>query len=253
MLDPREGLRADGTIRTGARRDRVPPAFEPVIAAALDAFHALGDASAELHLYGSVATGTARPGRSDVDLVAIDVPEDWVRETERRLSERFSRLCRGIGLGRANHDDYLGDGDEAYGNRVFLRHYCVSLAGPDAVRCRSAFPGDARAARGFNGDIGRRLDGWRRGASARQVARKTLFAAAGVVSVRDHTWTTDRGTAARRWAELEPGRQAEIATLLGWADDDRAATPAELARALAPDGIVAAVVQRFAAAIGLWR
>ncbi len=38
------------------------------------------------------------------------------------------------------------EGDEAYGNRVFLRHYCLPLAGPDRLRGTAAFRADARAA-----------------------------------------------------------------------------------------------------------
>ncbi|MCM0638919.1 hypothetical protein [Cellulomonas wangsupingiae] len=37
-----------------------------------------------------------------------------------------------------------------------------------------------------------------------RVARKTLLAVAGLVSVHDHTWTTDRSRAVRRWCEIEP-------------------------------------------------
>jgi uncharacterized protein len=59
MADPEEGVAADGTIRTGARRDRVPAAFEPVLA---DAVAFLGDSGASLYVYGSVANGTVRPG-----------------------------------------------------------------------------------------------------------------------------------------------------------------------------------------------
>lgn len=253
MRDPGEGLNADGTIRTGAGRDRVPTPYEPVIAAALAAFEAVVGDSVELHLYGSVANGTARPGRSDVDLVAIDVPEDWARQTGERLSAQFSDLCRGVVIGRGDHHDYLADGDEAYGNRVFLRHYCVPLAGPDRLRSPEPFLGDADAARGFNGDIGARLVQWRAGSPRAQgVARKTLFAAAGVVSVVDGTWTTDRGIAARRWGEIEPDRGREMDMLLAWADDDSTATAGDLADALAPGGIVANVVVRFSTAISLW-
>jgi hypothetical protein len=253
MRDPREGLNADGTISTGADRRRVSPAFEPIIAAALAAFEALGDDSAELHLYGSVANGTARLGRSDVDLVAIDVPEDWARRTSEQLSTRFSDRCRGVQIGRAGRGDYLADGDEAYGNRVFLRHYCVPLAGRDAWRSPTPFAGDVRAARGFNGDIGLRLDRWRAGdPRPRNVARKTLFAAAGVVSVLDATWTTDRDRAAHRWGELEPDRAREMAELLDWAEDDSTVTAGDLADALAPQGIVAHLVDRFTAIVGRW-
>lgn len=181
MRDPREGLNDDGTIRTGACRERVPAEFEPIISAVMNAFDEVADESSELYLYGSVATGTARAGLSDVDLVAIDVGEEWCREAGRRLSDQFASLCRGVEIGHASRSDYAGGGDEAYGNRVFLRHYCVPLAGQCMVRSSEPFQGDARAARGFNGDIGTRLARWcAEGGQARVVARKTLLAAPGL-------------------------------------------------------------------------
>jgi hypothetical protein len=51
------------------------------------------------------------------------------------------------------------------------------------------------------------------------VARKTLLAVAGIVSVHDRTWTTDRELAARRWAAVDPARAAGLTTLLDWSDD----------------------------------
>jgi len=160
--------------------------------------------------------------------------------------------CRGVEIGRGRPADFRGDGDAAYGNRVFLRHYCVPLAGPDALRSAEPFPGDARAARGFNGDIGRCLDAWRGGADPRRVARRTLLAAAGVISAHDRTWTTDRGVAARRWAELEPDCADDMARLLGWAEGLRLPSAPELAAVLERNGVVAVVVDRFAAEVGLW-
>lgn len=254
MRDPREGLNADGTIRTGVGRERVPTAFEPIISDVLDAFDEVADDSSELLLYGSVATGTACVGRSDVDLVALETTEEWCREVGAELSARFSRLCRGVEIGHANRHDTLCDGDEAYGNRVFLRHYCASLAGPDAARSSAPFQGDARAARGFNGDIGLRLAQWRTGdVRAQAVARKTLLAASGVVSILGRTWTTDRETAANRWIEIEPDNAPEAAMLLKWVDDDSTATSAQLDAVLSPNGIVANVTHRFADTIGLWQ
>lgn len=253
MLDPREGLAPDGTIRTGARRDRVPAPFEPVLAAAVEAVRGLSDGRAELHLYGSVGTGTARLGVSDVDLLVIGVPEGWSHEVGTALSSRFGDVCRGVEIGRARPADFRGEGDAVHGNRVFLHHYCVPLAGPDALRGARPFAGDARAARGFNGDIGTCLEGWRSvGADPRRVARKTLLAAAGVVSVHDTTWTTDRGTAARRWAELDPDRAVDIARILSWAQGRSTPSAAELGAALGADGVVTAVVERFASDVGLW-
>jgi uncharacterized protein len=59
VADPDEGIAADGTIRTGAQRDRVPALFEPVLT---DAVAILAESGASLYVYGSAANGTARPG-----------------------------------------------------------------------------------------------------------------------------------------------------------------------------------------------
>lgn len=91
MADPDEGVAADGTIRTGAQRDRVPALFEPVLT---DAVACLGDASASLYVYGSVANGTARPGLSDVDLLSIGLPD--AVSCEQRLSAQYADRCRAV-------------------------------------------------------------------------------------------------------------------------------------------------------------
>jgi len=166
-----------------------------------------------------------------------------------------------VEVAAATAADFAGGTDAAYGFRVFLRHYCVHLAGPDPSAALPAFPADARAARGFNGDIGQYHRRWRRGLESGtvaadllsvRVARKTLLAVAGLVSVHDRTWTTDRSRAARRWSELEPGLAAQLARLLSWAREERHPAREEVGRALADDGIVAAIAGRFGSLIGLW-
>jgi len=256
MTDPEEGVAADGTIRTGAHRGRVPAAFEPVLA---DAVAFAGESGASLYVYGSVATGTVRPPSSDVDLLSIGLPEAAI--LGQRLSARYADRCRGVEVAAATAADFGGDTDVAYGNRVFLRHYCVHLAGPDPSAAWPAFPADARAARGFNGDLGQHLRRWRQGLESGTagaellgvlVARKTLLAVAGLVSVHDHTWTTDRSRAVRRWSELEPGLVVQLGRLLSWTRAERRPSREEVGHALADDGIVAAIVERFGRLIGLW-
>jgi uncharacterized protein len=256
MADPEEGVAADGTIRTGAHRDRVPAAYEPVLA---DAVAFAGDSGASLCVYGSVATGTVRPGSSDVDLLSIDLPEADI--LGKRLSARYADRCRGVEVAAATASDLTGYTDAAYGFRVFLRHYCVHLAGPDPAAALPAFPADARAARGFNGDLGQHRRRWRQGLESGtvaadllgvRVARKTLLAVAGLVSVRDHTWTTDRSRAVQRWSELEPDLAAQLARLHSWATAERHPDREEVGHALADDGIVSAILERFGRLIGLW-
>jgi hypothetical protein len=256
VADPDEGVAADGTIRTGARRDRVPAAFEPVLA---DAVALAGGSGASLYVYGSVANGTARPGSSDVDLLSIGLAD--AAGVGQHLSARYADRCRGVEVAAAMAADLAGDSDAAYGYRVFLRHYCVHLAGPDPSAALPAFPADTRAARGFNGDLGQHLRQWREelesGAVAADLlgvraARKTLLAVAGLVSVRDHTWTTGRSHAVRRWGELEPGLAAQLGQLHSWAERERCPSREEVERALCGDGIVCAIVERFGSLIGLW-
>jgi uncharacterized protein len=256
MADPGEGVAADGTIRTGAHRDRVPAIFEPVMT---DAVAVVGGSGASLYVYGSVTNGTARRGSSDVDLLSIGLQDAAV--VGQRLSARYADLCRSVEVAAVTAADLAGDTDAAYGDRVFLRHYCVHLAGPDPSAALPAFPADARAARGFNGDLGQHLRRWRQEMESEtvaadllgvRVARKALLAVAGLVSVHDQTWTTDRSPAARRWSELEPGLATQLGQLHSWASRERRPGREEAERALTDDGIIAVIVERFGNLIGLW-
>jgi hypothetical protein len=256
--DPFEGVSTDGIITTGARRSRISVEFRPVLERAVEHLNSI-EGTHSLYVYGSVATGSARVGSSDVDLVTIGLDGATSRRLGETLTADFAGLCRGVEIGPAQLSGYEGSGDEAYGNRVFLRHYCVHLAGPDVAHGLPEFPADRAAARGFNGDIGLCADRWRaevlRAADpavlGRRIARKTLLAVAGLVSVHDRTWTTDRFAAARRWAMTRPRLASPLDTLVAWGSGGEVRpSPSEVQRAL--DGVVAEVVDEFRSRIGLW-
>jgi hypothetical protein len=80
--DPREGVTPEGTIRTGADRRAIPPAYAEVLAATRDAVAGRG----ALYVYGSVATGTAVVPASDVDLLTIGLPGDEAARVSAELS-----------------------------------------------------------------------------------------------------------------------------------------------------------------------
>lgn len=254
MADPREGVTPDGLIVTGARRDRVPPVYEPVLA------YVLGRVPPEVsvHVYGSVANGTATVPTSDVDLLTIGLPRADASALGAHASAAFAEVCRGVEIAAASADDYVGEGDEAYGNRVFLRHYCAHLAGPDPGADLPDFAADARAARGFNGDIERLLHRWRAalgrddpGDLSRRIARKSLLAVAGLVSVHDGAWTTDRAAAAARWSRIEPTLAPDLARLEALSESGGAGAE-ETATLLAEGGVIEQIAARFAAEVGLW-
>ena len=177
----------------------------------------------------------------------------------RGLGDVYKRqsLCRSVEIAPASESDFEGDSDAAYGARVFLRHYCVHFAGPDVRLVTSSFPGDRRAARGFNGDIGQHLETWNDAFDGtepanlgQRVARKALLATAGLVSVHDSTWTTDRRRAALRWGELHPDLRRGLDQLLDWATGSADANRQQLRRSL--DETVAPIARQFADDIGLW-
>lgn len=132
MRDPLEGLSKSGTIQTGADIRRVAETFRPVHREAV-AMTQERETSASVYAYGSVVTGQATPGVSDVDLLTIGLIPSDANQIGTELSARFAEICRGVEIGAAEGCDFVGESDESYGNRVFLRHYCVPLAGPDVT------------------------------------------------------------------------------------------------------------------------
>ena len=257
VRDPHEGVDSAGMIATGVGLDRVPVSFRPVIDAAIEAVAKTGG-ERSLYLYGSVATGTARTPASDVDLLTFGLEAERAETVAHRLSRQFVALCRSVDLAVAQPADLVGGGDAVYGNRVFLRHYCIHLCGPQLHAGLPAFPADRRAARGLNGDIAFHAQRWRSelhdGADAaavgRRLARKTLLATAGLVSVHDRTWTTDRLSAARRWGEIELGWARPLSELVAWSDSAHKPKASAVENAL--DGIVTHLTDTFADTIGLW-
>jgi hypothetical protein len=91
----------------------------------------------------------ARPGDLGIGVLSPAIGES--------LSARYADRCRGAEVAAATGADFASDTDAGYSYRVFLRHCCIHLAGPDPSTALPAFPADARAARGFNGDLGQHL------------------------------------------------------------------------------------------------
>ena len=256
--DPFERIDVDGNIVTGARRSRIQKEFWPVLEHAIE-YVARIEPGASVYVYGSVATGKSRIGRSDVDLVTIGVDAAAATHLASVLSVAHRGLCRGVEVGAGQLSDYEGSSDEAYGNRVFLRHYCVHLVGPDPASALPKYPADRAAARGFNGDIGLRAVQWRAelreptsASLARGLARKTLFAVAGLVSMHDAVWTTDRVASAHRWGMIKTELADALATLASWGFSS-SVQPSKAQVQMALDGVVTEVVAAFQERIGLWR
>jgi hypothetical protein len=230
--DPAEGVDADGCLVTGAALVNIPPAYRPVVddcVAAMTAFPELDG----LYLYGSVATGRARPPDSDLDLLALWTSTVDVSATVATLSARHAAVVREVGLAEAGVESLADEAD-----RCFLKHYCVPLAGrdrrADLPRCRPS----RRLALGFAGDLPVLLRSIADTAptpevAARRAARRLLLGVATIESASHGTWTTDRATGAAllsrhhpEWTDVAgralamsagaPGDVADLLTLADW-------------------------------------
>jgi len=237
--DPAEGVDADGVIVTGVDPERIPPAYRPVLT---DCTHrlglVLGDRLHSLYLYGSVATGRARPPQSDLDLMAVwssDIDAGEAAAAAAELSARHAALVREVAVASSTLAGVLADDRDGLGLRCFLRHYCLWLAGSDLrPSLRPCTPSRA-VADGFNDDVRALVERWRAdldaahtaaavAAVARAAARKLLLVTATLESAEHGGWSTDRATGAELLAANHPewARTARLAA--GWCAD--AGTPA---------------------------
>ena len=259
MRDPEEGLDGAGRLVTGARRERVPGPYEPLLAEAADAIDRAGGAGVEgLHLTGSVATGQARPPTSDLDLLVVLTGSPATARTlhavGEELAERHRDLVADVDLTVVTAAEVDADDARGLGLRALLRHHAVVLSGHDRAAAIAPVPCSATLAWGLAADARPRLERLLAAAGsttpsplgllARRGARTALLAAAMLASVRQGTWTTDRDAGAdwlgRSRQDLVPVlRQARA-----WADHppplDRAALEGFLADLLRVVAVVEA-------------
>jgi predicted nucleotidyltransferase len=245
--DPDEGVGADGVILTGAASDRISATYRPVVAdCTAELQESFGDRLHSLYLYGSVATGQARPGTSDLDLIAVwthDPNPAEVDAVEATLSARHARVVRDVGFSSASLAEVLADDRDGLGWRCFLRHYGVWLTGRDLRPQLPPCQASRAVADAFNDDVQALVQQWRTelvetrstigaAAIARAAARKLLLVTATLESVEHGGWTTDRATGARLLAAHHPEWAAVAESAIGWCDDPGQPTTDDVQRLL---------------------
>ncbi|MER8005018.1 nucleotidyltransferase domain-containing protein [Streptomyces sp. NPDC094149] len=174
-----KGLDPQGYIEREGSLGRVPHAFRPVVAAARDRLlHVFGARLHSAYLYGSIPRGTARVGRSDLDLLVAlreepsDADRDAVRALGEALDAEFPQID-GVGtllFGRAR---LLSDA-ETYDLGWFVACLCTPLLGEDLAEYLPRYRPDSRLARETNGDLALLLPRWRERVAAADAAETAL-------------------------------------------------------------------------------
>lgn len=233
MRDPDEGVAPDGTIRTGVGRGPLPPPYDAVVSDVVAELRTrLGADLHSVHLYGSVATGQARPPGSDLDLVVVLLAPrpDEVAAAAADLSKRHAAVVREVGVSIADVDILRRDDRVGAAERAFLKHYCRPLHGPDLAADYPPARASVDLAVGFNGNLGDVLDRIRaslltaddragRRTLAGRAARKVLMSAATLLSAREGGWSTDRVTAVELIGRHAPHLHHLAVAALAWSED----------------------------------
>lgn len=221
------GLDALGCIAREGSLARVPDVFRPVVAEVRDRLlDVFGPRLHSAYLYGSVPRGTARVGRSDLDLLVAlrEEPADADREAVRALGEaadmKFSQID-GVGTLLYSRARLLSDA-ERYDLGWFVACLCTPLLGDDLAEYLPRYRPDSRLARETNGDLARLLPRWReriegtqhseedRRPLVRFMSRHLVRTGFTLVMPRWQGWTSDLREMAEVFGAYYPERAAQM-------------------------------------------
>ncbi|WP_371670053.1 nucleotidyltransferase [Streptomyces sp. NBC_00289] len=232
------GLDAQGYIEREGAHARVPHAFRPVVASArerlLDVF---GTRLHSAYVYGSIPRGTARVGRSDLDLLLAlrAEPADPDREDARALCEALDRVfpqIDGVGTLLFSQARLLSEA-ETYDLGWFVACLCTPLLGEDLAQQLPRYRPDSLLARETNGDLALFLPRWRERIAAaehgadpeearrrlvRFMSRHLVRTGFTLVMPRWNGWTSDLTEMAAAFGTYYPLRAAQLraAAVLGY-------------------------------------
>ncbi|MFI1726940.1 nucleotidyltransferase domain-containing protein [Streptomyces sp. NPDC020489] len=221
------GLDAQGYLEREGSLARVPHAFRPLVAAARDRLlEVFGARLHSAYLYGSVPRGTARVGRSDLDLlVALHAePTDTDREAARALDmaldAEFPEID-GAGTLLYSRARLLSE-PETYDLGWFVACLCTPLLGDDLAEYLPRYRPDTRLARETNGDLALLLPRWRERISGtadtetalrplvRFMSRHLVRTGFTLVMPRWNGWTSDLTEMAEAFGSYYPERADEL-------------------------------------------
>ncbi|MEU9287254.1 nucleotidyltransferase domain-containing protein [Streptomyces sp. NPDC048275] len=230
-----KGLDGQGYIAREGSLGLIPREFRPVVAAArdrlLDVFRSRMTSA---YLYGSIPRGTARVGRSDLDLLLAlrEEPTESDRADARALDESLDKefaQIDGAGTLLFSRGRLLSD-LETYDLGWFVACLCTPLLGEDLAEDLPRYRPDSRLARETNGDLALLLPRWReridlaadteeaRRPLVRFMSRHLVRTCFTLVMPRWNGWTSDLKEMAEAFGAYYPERAAQLreAAALGY-------------------------------------
>lgn len=223
-----KGLDAQGYIEREGSLGRIPQPFRPVVAGARDrVLDLFGPRLHSAYLYGSIPRGTARVGRSDLDLLLAlrgeptDADREGVRELGEALDKEFPQID-GVGTLLYSRDLLLSE-PERHDLGWFVACLCTPLLGDDLAEYLPRYRPDTLLARETNGDLSLLLPRWRERIEAadldetrtrlvRFMSRHLVRTAFTLVMPRWNGWTSDLTEMAEVFGAYYPERAEQLRT-----------------------------------------
>ncbi|MFI5800338.1 nucleotidyltransferase domain-containing protein [Streptomyces sp. NPDC051677] len=224
---PLRGLDSQGYIAREGSLARVPHALRPVVAAARDRIlDVFGGRLHSAYLYGSIPRGTARVGRSDLDLLVVlrEEPTDADRADGRALDEALDKELPQIDGGGTlfvSHACVLSE-LERHDLGWFVACLCTPLLGEDLAEYLPRYRPDSLLARETNGDLALVLPRWHDRISSaddseearrplvRFMSRRLVRTAFTLVMPRWNGWTSDLHEMAEAFGAYYPARAEQV-------------------------------------------
>ncbi|MET8826576.1 nucleotidyltransferase domain-containing protein [Streptomyces sp. NPDC004610] len=208
---------------------RVAPAFRPVVTAAHDRLPRLfGPRLTSAYVYGSIPRGTARVGRSDLDLLITlrteptDADRADARALDAALDAEFPEID-GSGTLVLGREQVLSE-LERHDLGWFVACLCTRLLGEDLAALLPRYRPDTLLARETNGDLALLLPRWRDRIAAadgsetalrplvRSLSRHLVRTGFTLVMPRWQGWTSDLREMAEAFAGYYPDRAEQLRT-----------------------------------------
>ena len=229
------GLDGSGFIRPEVSLDRISPRYAPVVDDLRGRCRAVfGSALRGLYLNGSVPKGTAVPGVSDLDALAIlgteplDAHEVAAAAIADEIQARHPMLG-GVGIGLF-HRDVIVSPSQRYDMGFYIKCLCACVEGEDLGLLLPRFRPSMALARGSNGNIRRLLEDRRARVAAsadpaeiadicKGIMRKIVRTGFTLVMPRWRGWTSDLEPCTEIFAMFYPGRADAMRTARSLARD----------------------------------
>ncbi|NYF81358.1 nucleotidyltransferase domain-containing protein [Granulicella arctica] len=229
----RDGLDAEGYIEICCAVEKISPVYRPVLDDSIALLTSTFEARLHgIYLYGSVATGHARLGKSDIDLLVIfsnpisDPDQAKIKHVAKNLSASYQSCVREIGIGAAPLQEALSK-ESLPGLGCFIKHLCVCVAGEDIRPLLPKFRPSIEVARGFNGDyaidtqatlneLGETNQPAIAQAVMRRICRKTVRTGFSLVMPRLGRWTTELETSFEYFCRYYPEKRTSMTLILDW-------------------------------------